>query len=293
MMKRIFISASVLSLAALPVIGQESDTDKVKDTAKSTFFGKLQNFVAGFGDGLEGDRLKHLDLSLVEEDWVVGGEATAVIGLGEEDGRATFSQLSASRVDGRTTANIGLGVRQLTEDETALYGGNVFYDHEFSAKHARVGIGLEYLTASGSLRANHYMRSSGEKTYRGIKEKAMTGTDVKYSYAFDARYKPVVAYRAFQWKGDGGYKVKGGEASVKLSFSDQVSMVLSRRDDDKSKAESKARLTYSIAFAKLAGEENAGASNAKSVRNMLYVPVERENRIRKTKVVLGVVMSTF
>ena len=50
--------------------------------------------MAGFGDSLEGDRLKHLDLSLVEEDYIVGGEATAVIGLGEEDGRATFSQLS-------------------------------------------------------------------------------------------------------------------------------------------------------------------------------------------------------
>lgn len=293
MIRRILLSASILSLAALPVIGQETDTDKVKDTAKSTFFGKLQNYVAGFGDSLEGDRLKHLDLSLVEEDWVVGGEATAVIGLGEADGRATFSQLSASRVDGRTTANVGLGMRQLSEDETAIYGGNLFYDREFSAKHARVGVGLEYLTASGSLRANHYIRASGEKTYRGIKEKVMNGTDIKYSYAFDASYRPVVAYRAFQWKGDGGYKVKGGEASVKLSFSDQVSMVLSRRDDDKSKAESKARLTYSIAFARPAEGAEPDASNPKSVRNMLYVPVERENRIRKTKIVLGVVVGTF
>ena len=40
-MKRILISAS-FSACGTAVIGQESDTDKV-DTAKSTFFGKLQN----------------------------------------------------------------------------------------------------------------------------------------------------------------------------------------------------------------------------------------------------------
>ena len=292
MLKRIIITASALSLLTVPVTGEESETDKVKQTAKDGIIGQIQGFVSGLGDSFESDNIKHVDLSLVEEDWVVGGEATAVIKLDETDRRATFTQLSASRLDGRSTANVGLGIRQLSETEEEIYGGNVFYDHEFSAGHARFGIGLEYLTSSGSLRANHYMRASGEKTYKGVKEKALNGTDLKYSYAFDTLYKPVISYRAFRWKGDGGYKVKGREAGVTLSFSERLSLTLSNRDDDKSKADNKARLTYSV---ELSGNraDRAADSSSSSMRHMLYTPVQRENRIRKSKIVLGLVMSTF
>lgn len=135
----------------------------------------------------------------------------------------TFGKLAAKclvDLDGNkyTTANIGLGVRQLSDSEKEIFGGNVFYDHEFSGKHPWVGIGLEYLTSSGSLRANHYMCASGEKPYRGVRKKALNGMDLKYSYAFDALYQPVVSYCAFCWTGDGGYKLKGLKAGVSLSF---------------------------------------------------------------------------
>ena len=292
MLKHVIVTASAFSLLAVPVTGQVSDTDKAKQTAKDGIISRIQGFVGGLGEMLESDKVKHVDLSLVEEDWVVGGEATAVIKLEEQGNRATFSQLSASRLDGRTTANIGLGIRQLSDDETEIYGGNLFYDHEFSAGHARIGLGLEYLTTSGSLRANHYMGASGEQTYKGVKEKALDGTDLKYSYAFDTLYRPVASYRAFRWKGDGGYKVKGREAGVTLSFSDRLSLTLSNRDDDKSSAETKAKLTYSLKLANDSADQAAEAG-PQSVRHMLYTPVQRENRIRKSRVVLGLVMGTY
>lgn len=292
MLKRIILTASALSLLTVPVIGGESDTDKVKQTAKDGIIDRIQGFVGGLGDRLESDSIKHVDLSLVEEDWVVGGEATAVIRLDETGNRATFSQLSASRLDGRTTANVGIGIRQLSDDEEQIYGGNLFYDHEFSGKHARFGVGLEYLTSSGSLRANHYMRSSGEKIYKGVREKALNGTDLKYSYAFDTLYSPVVSYRAFRWKGDAGYKLKGREAGVTLSFSERLALTLSNRDDDKSNAENKAKLTYSLKLASDSAGQVAD-SGPQSVRHMLYTPVQRENRIRKSRIVLGLVMGTY
>ena len=69
-------------------------------------------------------------------------------------------------------------------------------------------------------------------------------------------------------------------------------MTLSNRDDDKSKADNKARLTYSV---KLSGNraDRAADSSSSSMWHMLYTPVQRENRIRKSKIVLGLVMSTF
>ena len=125
MLKRIIITASALSLLTVPVTGEESETDKVKQTAKDGIIGQIEGFVSGLGDSFKSDNIKHVDLSLVEEDWVVGGEATAVIKLDETDRRATFTQLSASRLDGRSTANVGLGIRQLSETEEEIYGGNV------------------------------------------------------------------------------------------------------------------------------------------------------------------------
>ena len=114
MLKRIIMTAAAISLIAGPVTGQQSDTDKARKVAKDGIIDRIQGFVGGLGDTLESDNVKHVDLSLVEEDWVVGGEATAVIKLDETGNRATFTQLSASRLDGRTTANIGFGMRQLS-----------------------------------------------------------------------------------------------------------------------------------------------------------------------------------
>ena len=62
------------------------------------------------------------------------------------------------------------------------------------------------------------MCASGEKPYRGVRKKALNGIDLKYSYAFDRLYQPVVSYRAFCWTGDGGYKLKGLKAGFSLSF---------------------------------------------------------------------------
>jgi len=79
---------------------------------------------------------------------------------------------------------------------------------------------------------------------------------------------------------------------VTLSFSERLSLTLSNRDDDKSKAENKAKLTYSL---KLASDDMEDVADAgpQSVRHMLYKPVQRENRIRKSRIVLGLVMSTY
>ena len=77
-----------------------------------------------------------------------------------------------------------------------------------------------------------------------------------------------------------------------LSFSERLSLTLSNRDDDKSKAENKARLTYSLKLASDGVKEVVDAG-PQSVRHMLYTPVQRETQIRKSRIVLGLVMSTY
>ena len=51
-------------------------------------------------------------------------------------------------------------------------------------------------------------------------------------------------------------------------------------------------MTYSLRLASDNTDEMADAG-PQSVRHMLYTPVQRENRIRKSRIVLGLVMSTY
>ena len=63
-------------------------------------------------------------------------------------------------------------------------------------------------------------------------------------------------------------------------------------DDDKSKAENKAKLTYSLRLVSDNIDEIADG-DPQSVRHMLFTPIQRENRISKSRIVLGLVMSTY
>lgn len=298
MKRKILFITALLSLGApIGLADESSDTEAAKDVAKTHIFGRISETVSDVVNAFESDAIKHAEISLVEEDWNIGGQFTGVIGLGESDNSATFAQINASRVDSRTTANIGLGTRFIPKDLEAIIGLNAFLDRELSSDHQRIGLGLELLSQSGALRFNSYQASSGEKTYKGIKEKALDGMDLTLSYRFDTQFQPELFYRAFEWKGDNSYKIKGREAGAYIKLSDNLKLRLSNKDDDKSKSEDKAELTYVMTFA--AAENSAAVghseSNAhrKSLREMLYQPVRRENRIRKTQIKLGVIMSSY
>ena len=290
------VFACILPLSVSSDIG---GTDELKDTAKTQFFGALSDMVSGLSESLESEQIKYADLSLVEEDWIVGGQITAVIGLSEAENTVKFTQLSASHLDGRTTANIGIGVRTIPDGWEAIIGANAFVDAELSSGHQRIGIGAEYLSLSGSIRVNHYQGISDEKTYKGVREKALDGTDVKLSYQLELPASPEVFYRAFEWKGDNSYKVKGREAGARLTLSEHLILQVSNKDDDKSKSENKAELSYLLPLGtsdKSRAAEigvNEGSTARAQLRQMLYKPVQRENRIRKSQIRLGVVMSSY
>ena len=285
--------ALMISCLSLPAFAQ-SDTDAVKDTAAGYIVDKAQSFISDFADSLKSDRIKVLEIDITEDNSQLGGEAKAVIGITETDRRFTFSQLSVIRRNKRTTANIGLGHRYITTDDTAVIGANIFADQETDAGHRRVSVGLEYLTLRGSLHLNHYMRQSKTKDYKGVQEKAMDGTDLKLAYRFDVPYQPHISVRGFQWKGDGGYKASGQEIGVGVQLSEGVQLSAFHKDDNKNKADTRAMLRYSHYFGAddSTTSENTGQSaDAMALRRLLYQPVERENTIRKTQVKLGVIVT--
>ena len=54
-----------------------------------------------------------------------------------------FTQGSVFYEDNRTTLNLGLGYRKLSDNKMLLTGINAFYDHEFPYDHGRTSIGFE------------------------------------------------------------------------------------------------------------------------------------------------------
>ena len=125
----------------------------------------------------------------------------------------------------------------------------------------------------------------------------MSGEDLAYHYTFhDLPYTPSVSVRGFRWRGDDGYKVSGNEMGLGLKLTNQMRLEMFRKDESKSKAESRAQISYVIPFGTgLIGDSdaNVGISKDKSyLQQMMYQPVKRQNHIKKTTVNLGIVFTT-
>nr|WP_036023044.1 intimin-like inverse autotransporter SinH [Leminorella grimontii] len=91
-----------------------------------------------------------------------------------------FNQFSIQRKEERTIGNIGFGVRQDVSDW--LLGGNLFYDHDLSRDHRRLGVGAEAWTDYLKLSANYYHPLSDwkdSKDFDFYEERPARGWDVR------------------------------------------------------------------------------------------------------------------
>lgn len=92
-----------------------------------------------------------------------------------------FSQVGVRAPDGRTTGNAGFGVRTFYT-ERWMFGGNVFFDDDFTGKNRRVGIGGEAWTDYLKLSANTYAGTTEwhrSRDFDDYNEKPADGFDVR------------------------------------------------------------------------------------------------------------------
>ncbi|WBM72037.1 inverse autotransporter beta domain-containing protein [Buttiauxella sp. WJP83] len=80
----------------------------------------------------------------------------------EGESNLWFSQFSAHNKDGRTIANMGVGVRHNISKDWML-GSNLFYDHDITRGHHRAGLGGEAWTNYLKLSGNYYLPLSSWK----------------------------------------------------------------------------------------------------------------------------------
>lgn len=92
-----------------------------------------------------------------------------------------FTQFGLRAPDDRVTGNIGTGVRTFYT-ENWMFGGNIFFDNDFTGKNRRVGFGAEAWTNYLKLSANSYVGTTNwhdSRDFDDYYEKPADGFDIR------------------------------------------------------------------------------------------------------------------
>lgn len=287
---KLMTTGSRLATAQDP--GQAAE-DAVKNFALSTANSELSTL----SSGLIGDRLKYLSLSLGYDEGEVELEGMSVYGLNETKNWFLFNQTSIVNYDGRTTLNFGLGARHINDSETVILGLNAFHDYEFGSDHRRASVGGEVLTSLFQLRANYYKALSDELLYEGTYEEALDGHDIKFTYELPYFYDTDIYVLSSHWYDGDGYRTSTDEVGLTAEVAPNLMLKVAGSRTDDGSTDASASVTYRIAFGARpetrVKRDGVWRFALEPVRHMLYQPVERENRIIKKAVKLGVTVSGF
>jgi len=138
--------------------------------------------------------------------------------ISDEENSVIFNQSRvAYSTDGRTTANIGLGYRQLTNNQKIMLGVNAFYDHQFPYGHQRSSYGAEVKSSAFELNGNYYVANSGWRDADTIfEERALDGHDVEIGAQLP--YLPWAwgFVQNFYYDGKAGDDLEGMKYSLRL-----------------------------------------------------------------------------
>jgi len=252
---------------------------------------------------LSNTNFTHFDLTLGSDVMGIDGadaktktEAMTVYRLHEDKNMFLFNQASIVGFDGRTTLNLGLGVRHINDAETVIMGANAFYDYELDSEHKRSGFGVELLTSMLEFRANKYNAISGTINYKGIDETALDGHDIKLSANMPYFYSSNFYFKQSEFKDNAGYSTKADEWGVQAEVAPNLVLGVTSQKKKGSSAQTVASISYSIPLGGRAQPANqmqdgVWSTKLKPIREKLYQPVQRENRIMKKAIKVGVTMS--
>tara|TARA_B110000093_G_scaffold107223_1_gene115240 strand:- start:134 stop:1126 length:993 start_codon:yes stop_codon:yes gene_type:complete len=324
--KSFLYSSAILALFALPLNSQEAPKSgkfatfikniaqgvenndgeaAAKTEAVSATMGAANSGLDKFEDKvLSTSNFTHFELTLgtdtlgLDTGTDTKTEAMLVYRLNETANTFTFNQTSIVNFNDRTTLNTGFGIRQINDDDTVIFGANVFYDYELESKHKRSGAGVELLSSMFEWRANFYNAISGTIKYKTIDETALDGSDMKLTANLPYFYSSNVYYTRGKWKDALTHKVDTKEFGFKAEVSPNLIIGFAALKQDKAKYKNVASLSYSIPLggveqpAKVM-QDGVWATKLRPIREKLYKPVQRENRIMKKAIKLGVTVSGF
>ena len=274
------------------------------DSLENAFLGKTNQFIdkvtASFTNLVKkNDRVKYLDLKIdVQESLKPTISMTNVNRIIENTNSALFNQNSLSLHDNDQTINFGIGYRSLINEDKILLGGNVFLDYSFDEQHQRQGVGVEAISSVFDVRGNYYDATSGVQTLGdGSTEEALDGWDARLDYHLPVSDDIRIFAGLFEFENAAGTFELDGEKYGLSGRLNRLSFEAGYIDDNKTGDGSFANITYVFPLGNKQAMKNTSPENFMeyvSVRDRLYEPVKRENKIRVVKIsAANIVVSGF
>ena len=275
--------------------------NNLKEEFQSEFYAKMDKFSKELSSALANklrthERIKYLDISIgLQEKLKPTFEIQSINKLREETNSVWFNQTNILSHDGDTTINLGIGRRELFNNETLMTGYNGFLDYQIDEGHFRKGLGFEAVSSKLDLIGNYYDAISDAKDTDEGQERALDGYDVKLNFHLNNIKNTDLFAQLFEWENpDSTYKQTGekfGLTSVIGNFSLRVGYLNDNKNND--------GYFGSIKLVIPLGKENTrinSKNNNKeqlSMRKKLYMPVHRENKIKLVKISSGVQVGGF
>ena len=285
------------------IFGSIVNAENIKSIVENKIYSKIDDFAQNIGEDFadslrDFENLKYLDFSFnVQEGFDPSIQIESVSKLLEYQDGALFNQLNLISQDSKTTINFGIGKRKLFDNDTYILGTNFFIDYQFDESHLRSGLGFEAISNSLDFIANYYNAISGFKNTSDGREKALDGYDLKLNYHLPNQSNTDFFVQLFEWENPNStYEEKGEKLGMTSSIGNlafEIGYLNDNKDND--------GLFGSLKVVIPLGEqrevinknnENINKNNL-SVRNKLYMPVERENKIKLVKISSGVKVSGF
>ena len=283
--KNIFL----VTLMAVPLtvleVSAAGNSDKLKDTIIDK---TIQKFEDGFNSlftntelTIEGRTGSDPNFTLLTVNPITEDEA---------EGNLTFFQGSIIRQNNRDTINLGIGYRQLSDDEKWIYGINAFHDYESTYEHSRWSVGAELRSSAFEINANKYFAISGAKTGRnGNTERALDGYEIEVGG--QVPYIPSAKVFAKNWKWD-GYQTadtKGNTYSLQINapIAPNITLEAGTKDFDTGTDVDYVNLTYKIGLGGGKSQQDEmvqsliadQAFNTTSMKEKMLDKVRRKNQI--------------
>ena len=279
--------ASVLSLPLtfLEVTAADNSTDKLKETV----VGKtIQAFEDGFNSLFTNTELTIEGRTASDPNFTL----LTINPLSQSDDKKdlTFFQGSLLRQNGRDTINLGIGYRQLSDDEKWIYGVNAFHDYDNTYEHSRMSLGAELRSSAFEINANKYFATSGAKTGKdGNTERALDGYELEVGG--QVPYIPSAKVFGKNWKWD-GYQTsdtKGNTYSLQINapIAPNVTLEAGRKDFDSQTDIDFVNLTYRLKLGNGSTDQDVVVSsiiadqafNNTSMKKKMLDKVRRKNQI--------------
>jgi adhesin/invasin len=259
--------------------------NKAVDATESLLNGSLNDFANQFGEGNTEISIRKIQDG--ETDYSI--ITTQPLAPLSEDGARLFWQGSLGSYDQngdrRTTVNLGLGKRWLSEDEKFFTGINSFYDYEFSAKHKRMSLGGEYKRSNAELSVNKYWAISDKHSVDGTDEEALDGYDAVFKGQLPYLPWANLVAKKYHWDRTNQDDVDGDYFGVEAYLASDTKLEIGKQDDNYMARETYAKLTHSFGsnsdHASLSDSAIATVAyqDGENMKNKMLTKVERSNKI--------------